>query len=256
MLVDTILAAAAAAFKMGWPDAYREGGRSAVATEALQRIAQIYRAERELAALPVQARLDSRQAITKPMWEQLHAWLQMERTRVPDGSATAKALNYSLNAWAALMYHLVNGEVPVDDNHCENLIRPWAMGRKAWLFCGSELAGQRAAVVMILVQSAKLGGHDPWAYLKDILTLLPTQLNSRIDELLPHNWLPASRPHRAGRQGGQTSRLPSKKCTQARSAARHLEITSVLTSFDHRAVSARTNASYSAGVPVWDTIPS
>ena len=60
--------------------------------------------------------------------------------------------------------------------------------RKAWLFCGSELAGQRAAVVMSLVQSAKLNGHDPWAYLKDVLTKLPTQLNSRIDELLPHNW--------------------------------------------------------------------
>ncbi|SFD62400.1 IS66 C-terminal element [Paracidovorax konjaci] len=170
----------------------REGGRSAVATEALQRIAQIYRVERELAALPCEARLDSRQAITKPMWEQLHAWLQLERSRVPDGSATAKALNYSLNAWAALTRHLVDGDVPLDNNHCENLIRPWAMGRKAWLFCGSELAGQRAAVVMSLVQSAKLNGHDPWAYLKDVLTRLPTQLNSRIDELLPHHWRAAS----------------------------------------------------------------
>ena len=130
--------------------------------------------------------------MTKPMWEQLHAWLQLERSRVPDGSATAKALNYSLNAWAALTHHLVDGDVPVDNNHCENLIRPWAMGRKAWLFCGSELAGQRAAVVMSLVQSAKLNGHDPWAYLKDVLTRLPTQLNSRIDELLPHHWRPAS----------------------------------------------------------------
>jgi transposase len=107
----------------------REGGRSAVATEALQRIAQIYRVERELTALPAQARLDNRQAITKPMWALLHSWLQQERSRVPDGSSTAKALNYSLNAWAALTHHLVNGEVPVDNNHCENLIRPWAMGR-------------------------------------------------------------------------------------------------------------------------------
>ena len=60
--------------------------------------------------------------------------------------------------------------------------------RKAWLFAGSELAGQRAAVVMSLVQSAKLNGHDPWAYLKDVLTRLPTHLNSRIEELLPHIW--------------------------------------------------------------------
>jgi hypothetical protein len=70
-------------------------------------------------------------------------------------------------------------------------LRPWAMGRKAWLFGGSELAGQRAAVVMSLVQSTKLNGHDPWAYLKDVLTRLPTQLNSRIDELLPHCWQPS-----------------------------------------------------------------
>ncbi len=152
----------------------RECGRSDLATEALQRIAQIYRVERELAALTAQAGLDNRQAITKPMWEQLYAWLQLERSRVPDGSATAKALNYSLNAWTALTHHLDDGNVPVDNNHCENLIRPWAMGRKAWLFCGSELAGQRAAVVMSLVQSAKLNGHDPWAYLKDVLTKLPT----------------------------------------------------------------------------------
>jgi hypothetical protein len=64
------------------------------------------------------------------------------------------------------------------------------MGRKAWLFAGSELAGQRAAVVMSLLQSAKLHGHDPWAYLKDVLTRLPGHINSRIDELLPHRWQP------------------------------------------------------------------
>jgi transposase len=62
------------------------------------------------------------------------------------------------------------------------------MGRKAWLFAGSELAGQRAAVVMSLAQSAKMQGHEPWAYLKDVPTRLPTRMNSRIDELLPHRW--------------------------------------------------------------------
>ena len=168
----------------------REGGRSAVATEALQRIAQIYRVERGLAEMPADARLAGRASIARPLWEQFHAWLRLERSRVPDGSATAKALNYSLNAWEALTRHLVDGDVPVDNNHCENLIRPWAMGRKAWLFCGSELAGRRAAVVMSLLQSARLNGHDPWTYLKDVLQRLPTHLNSRIDELLPHNWQP------------------------------------------------------------------
>jgi integrase len=69
-------------------------------------------------------------------------------------------------------------------------LEPAAMGRKAWLFAGSELAGQRAAVIMSLVQSAKMNGHDPWAYLKDVLTRLPNHMNSRIDELLPHRWQP------------------------------------------------------------------
>ena len=107
-----------------------------------------------------------------------------------DGSATAKALNYSVNAWAAFTQNLLDGGVPVDNKQCEDLIRLWAMGRKAWLLCGSELAGKRAAAVMSLVRSAKLSGHDPRAYRKDVLTRLPTHLNSRIDELLAHRWSP------------------------------------------------------------------
>jgi transposase len=166
------------------------GVTSAVATEAVERIALIYRAERALAPHAGDARLALRQTTTQPLWAQLHAWLQAERSQVPQGSATAKAIDYSLNHWAALTRHLHDGDVPVDNNHLENLIRPWAMGRKAWLFAGSELAGQRAAIVMSLVQSAKLNGHEPWAYLSDVMHRLPTQLNSRIDELLPHRWQP------------------------------------------------------------------
>lgn len=100
---------------------------------------------------------------------------------MPDGGITAKAFDYSLKDWAELTHHLLDGEVSVGNNSLNNLIRPWALRRKAWLFAGSELAGQRAAVVMSLVQSAKLQGHDPWAHLTDVLTRLPTHLNSRID---------------------------------------------------------------------------
>lgn len=89
----------------------------------------------------------------------------VERRRVPDGGGAAAALDYSLNRWKSLGHLLDDGEVSIDNNHCENLIRPWAMGRKAWLFAGSELAGKRAAIVMSLVQSAKQNGHDPWTYL-------------------------------------------------------------------------------------------
>jgi transposase len=165
--------------------------QSPVAMQAVQRIAWLYRIEREARDLPEEQRLAMRQARSKPLWEELHVWLQLERTRVPEGSAIAGAIDYSLNAWVALTANLQNGNVQIDNNHIENQMRPWAMGRKAWLFAGSELAGQRAAVVMSLVQSAKLNGHDPWAYLKDVLTRLPMHMNSRIDELLPHRWQPS-----------------------------------------------------------------
>ena len=163
---------------------------SPVALQAVQRIAWIYRIEREVQSLSVDERLAVRQSRSKPLWEEMHVWLQFERQRVPDGSGIAGAIDYSLSHWAALTANLRDANVPVDNNHCENQMRPWAVGRKSWLFAGSELAGQRAAVVMSLVVSAKLNGHDPWAYLKDVLTRLPTLPNGRIDELLPHLWTP------------------------------------------------------------------
>jgi transposase len=161
---------------------------SVVAPEVLRRIAEIYRVERGLTGMSSADRLAARKEATEPLWKRLHAWLELERGKVPDGSATAKALDYSLKHWTALTRNLLDGDVPVDNNHLENQIRPWAMGRRAWLFTGSELAGQRAAVVMSLVQSAKLNGHDPHAYLRDVLERLPSHPASRIEELLPHRW--------------------------------------------------------------------
>lgn len=165
---------------------------SSVAQEALQRVARIYRAEREFAAMTAAQRLSARQAIAKPLWDEMHLWLKLERGRVADGSAIAKAIDYSLNHWNTLTRNLGDGHVPVDNNHLENQIRPWATGRKAWLFAGSELAGQRAAIVMSLVQSAKLCGRDPHAYLRDVLQRLPTHPANCLDELLPHCWQPST----------------------------------------------------------------
>ena len=116
--------------------------------------------------------------------------LELERRLVVDGGPAAAAIDYTLKHWGALTRHLDDGAVPIDNNHLERQIKPWAMGRKAWMFVGSKLAGQRAAMVMSLVQSARLNGHDPFAYLSDVLRRLPTQLNSRIGELLPHLWRP------------------------------------------------------------------
>ena len=161
---------------------------SAVAAQAIGRIAWLYRIESDARGLSCEQRLQRRQERSLPLWQELHAWLQLERTRVPEGSAIAKAIDYSLNHWQALSEFLRDGAVPVDNNWIENQMQPWGLGRKNWLFVGSQLAGERAAAVMSLLQSAKLHGHDPFAYLKDVLSRLPTQLNSRIEELLPHAW--------------------------------------------------------------------
>ena len=163
-------------------------GTSEVAKAAIKRIGWIYHVEGQLGGMDAQQRLAAREQLTRPLWKELHLWMQLERRRVPDGSVIAAAIDYSLNSWTALTRHLEDGAVPIDNNFIERQIKPWAMGRKAWLFCGSELAGQRAAIVMSLLQSAKLNGHDPWAYLRDVLERLPSQPNKRIEELLPHRW--------------------------------------------------------------------
>ncbi len=163
-------------------------GTSEVAKEAIKRIGWIYHVEGQFEGMDAQQRQTARTQLTRPLWNELHVWLKLERRRVPDGGSIAAAIDYSLNSWTALTRHLEDGAVPIDNNFIERQIKPWAMGRKAWLFCGSELAGQRAAVVMSLVQSAKLNGHDPWAYLRDVLERLPSHPNSRIEELLPHRW--------------------------------------------------------------------
>jgi transposase len=163
---------------------------SPVALEALQRWARIYHVERLLHGMTPENRLDGRQRLSLPLWNELRAWLQLERQRVA-GGAIAQAIDYTLNHWDALTRHLHDGAVPIDNNHIEQQIKPWKLGAKNWLFVGSELAGQRAANVMSLVQSAKLNQLDPWAYLRDVLARLHNHPASRIDELLPHRWRPS-----------------------------------------------------------------
>jgi transposase len=100
---------------------------SAVAGQAIQRIAWLYKIEADAKALTAEQRLQMRQERSQPLWDEMHVWLQLERTRVPDGSAIAKAIDYSLNHWMGLGRYLLDGEVPIDNNHIENRIRPWAM---------------------------------------------------------------------------------------------------------------------------------
>ena len=164
--------------------------KSQIAEFALQQFAHIYDVEREVKELAAEQRQRIRQQQTKPVLDALHQWMLLQRQKVPEGSATAKALDYSLRRWVALTRFVDDGQLPADNNWIENQIRPIAVGRSNWLFAGSLRAGQRAAAVMSLIQSARMSGHDPYAYLKDVLARLPTHRASRIEELLPHHWVP------------------------------------------------------------------
>jgi len=161
-----------------------------LAGQALRFIAGLYEIEREVRDAEPALRLEMRKHRARPILDALHLWLDEQRQRVPDGSAIARAIDYSLKRWAALVRYVDDPVVPIDNNHIEGQIRPVALGRSNWLFAGSLRAGRRAAAIMSLTQSAKLNGHDPYAYLKDVLTRLPTQKTADIAELLPHRWTP------------------------------------------------------------------
>jgi len=162
--------------------------KSQLAEQALRYIQLLYEIEHEVRDLEPDLRRRIRQEKAVPVMDALHAWMITQRLLVHDGSAISKALDYSLKRWTALSRYLDDGAVPIDNNWAENQIRPWALGRKNWLFAGSLRSGKRAAAIMSLIQSARLNGHDPYAYLKDVLTRLPTQRASEIAELLPHRW--------------------------------------------------------------------
>ena len=162
--------------------------KSQIAEFALAQFARVYEIERAAQDKPAPERLQMRQLHSRPVLDALHQWMVLQRQQVTGNSATAKALDYSLKRWAALTRFVDDPQLPADNNWIENQIRPIAIGRNNWLFAGSLRAGQRAAAVMSLIQSARMNGHDPYAYLKDVLTRLPTHKASRIDELLPHRW--------------------------------------------------------------------
>jgi transposase len=163
---------------------------SEIAGQAVALIAKLYEIERDARELEPEARRLWRQQHAKPVAEALHGWLSEQRQKLAKADVTAKAIDYSLSNWRGLTRYLDDGDVPIDNNAAENAVRPLAVGRKNWLFVGSPQAGERAAVVLSLIESAKLNGHDPWAYLKDVFERLPTLKQRDLAQLLPHNWRP------------------------------------------------------------------
>ncbi len=158
---------------------------NAVAQEALVRIAALYEIERRGRELSIEDRTALRGREAAPLLDSLHAWLKATRLTVANGGGTAKAIDYSLKRWPALCRYAADGALPIDNNPVENAIRPVCLGKKNWLFVGSERAGKRAAAIQSLLATATLNGLDPAAWLRDTLEKLPTCLNSDIDSLLP-----------------------------------------------------------------------
>ena len=175
-------------------------GQSLISIEALELFQTLYAVEREIdeqfernqTPMPRDAQIvrQIRQEKAKPVADKLYAWLQQKRLGTTKNASITKAIEYCLKRWQALTRYLEDGNLPIDNNWAENQMRPWALGRKNWLFAGSLESGHRAANVMSLVQSARLNGLDPYAYLADVLSRLPTHPDSQIDELLPHVWIP------------------------------------------------------------------
>ena len=120
---------------------------NSIALEALNRIAALYAIEHQGKDMDVAARTQWRREQAQPLLDSLHAWLRSTRVMVADGSSTARAMDYSINRWAALSRYAADGRLPIDNNAVENTIRPIAISRKNWLFTGSERAGQRAAAI-------------------------------------------------------------------------------------------------------------
>ena len=176
-------------------------GQSLISIEALELFQALYAVEREIdeqfeknqSPMPRDAQIvrQIRQQKAKPVADKLYAWLQQKRLGTTKNASITKAIEYCLKRWQALTRYLEDGNLPIDNNWAENQMRPWALGRKNWLFAGSLESGQRAANVMSLVQSARLNGLDPYAYLADVLRRLPTHPDSQIDDLLPHCWKPS-----------------------------------------------------------------
>nr|WP_232034164.1 IS66 family transposase [Mycoavidus cysteinexigens] len=158
--------------------------QSPLAQQALEMIGELYEIEKRARASPGECEALRRKE-TIPKLQTYHQWLLETRVTVADNSALARAIDYSLRRWQALSRFAHSANLPIDNNAIENIIRPIAVGRKNWLFIGSERAGRRAAAIQSLFATAKLNGLDPAAWLKDTLEKLPAWPHRRIDELLP-----------------------------------------------------------------------
>jgi transposase len=170
---------------------------SPMALQAAQRIDALFEIERAINGQDVDQRQDVRQELSAPLVADLQAWLLEQRAKLSRGNDLAKAMDYMLKRWIAFSRFLGDGRICLTNNAAERALRGIALGRKSWLFAGSDRGGERAAFMYSLIVTAKLNDIDPQAWLADVLARIADHPAQKLDELLPWNWRPQSAVSRA-----------------------------------------------------------
>jgi transposase len=170
-----------------------------IAIEAVTRIDALFAIEREINGHPPALRLAVRRERSKPLIASFEAWLRAERQKLSSKGPLAKAIDYTFNHWQAFTRFLDDGRICLSNNAAERAIRGIAVGRRNWTFCGSDQGGHRAAVMYTLIETAKLNGVDPEAWLADALARIADHPVHCLDDLLPWNWQAAREPAAAAK---------------------------------------------------------
>ncbi|MCJ1960817.1 IS66 family transposase [Novosphingobium mangrovi (ex Hu et al. 2023)] len=161
-----------------------------IALEAVQRLDALFEIKRGINGKTAAKRIAVRQDLSAPLMADLHTWLAAQLAKLSRSHDLAKAINYMLRRWGAFTRFLSDGRICLTNNAAERTLRCVPLGRKAWLFCGSDRGGQRAAVLYTLIQTARLNDVDPQAWLADVLARIAEHPARQLDELLPWNWQP------------------------------------------------------------------
>jgi transposase len=170
----------------------QEAHASPITTEALERIGSLYAIESEIRGRPPEERQRERHILSRPLLTSLQQWFKESLTKLSGKSETAAAISYALGRWPALVRYCGDGLLEIDNNAAERALRTVALGRKNYLFAGSDSGGERAAAIYSLLGSAKLNGLDPEAYLTNVFTRIADHPINRIQELLPWNLSPVA----------------------------------------------------------------